>query len=171
MSAKWVSLSAKWVNLSAKLVNVSATKGANSLELSASMSAKWAKESNDFILITKFLVGWKPLEVENKPYRTIPVTFLPRLTPQFALCQIDSDSLLQWVFTIDYLEKPKNIPLFTVYKNHSKTSKSINTSFGSNQLWVQFWINFMVLIWINLNQFYIQFWINFSRSNFGSKFG
>ena len=50
-------MSAKWVSLSAKLVNVSATRGANSLELSASMSAKWAKESNDFILITKFLVG------------------------------------------------------------------------------------------------------------------
>ena len=159
LSAKWVSSSAKWVSLSAKLVNVSATKGANSLELSANMSAKWAKESNDFILITKFLVGWKPLEVENKPYRTIPVTFLPRLTPQFALCQIDSDSLLQWVFTIDYLEKPKNISLFTVYKNHSKTSKSINTSLGP--FWINYGSNFESILWSYFELILGLFWVQF----------
>ena len=50
-------MSAKWVSLSAKLVNVSATKGANSLELSANMSAKWAKESNDFYFDNQ-VFGW-----------------------------------------------------------------------------------------------------------------
>ena len=128
MSAKWVSLSAKWVSSSAKWV---------------SLSAKWVTLSakSDSILITKFLVGWKPLEVENKPYRTIPVTFLPRLTPQFALCQIDSDSLLQWVFTIDYLENPKIFHFSQCIKITQKVS-------------TQVWVHFESIMGPILNQFY-----------------